>query len=234
MLRVLYIVSRLAGTRKGEPLVKRGTILRKIRQTTELPVKSHASRSQLCTFQLLSLLMIVFLGCAICAASTSRLYPPSDDESGGLRFVQVMQLATREEILKLGEQLEHLHASGIRDSDFRDGSVAMARIYCCHPSTDGGTAIWFYTPPDLQVQVGDLVVVRMGRKVTKKDAGKVNLAVEVREHKDTPNSQCSWDPPDETKWRRLLYCKWMPAEGWTLKKSFLHETWFKPPDAKAQ
>jgi hypothetical protein len=145
-----------------------------------------------------------------------------------------MQLATREEILKLGEQLQHLRASGIQDSDFRDGSVAMARIYCCHLSTDEGTAIWFYTPPELQVQVGDLVVVRMGRKATKKDGGAVNLAIEVREHKDNTNSQCSWDPPDETKWRRLLYCKWMPAEGWALKKSFLHETWWKPPDAKAQ
>jgi hypothetical protein len=145
-----------------------------------------------------------------------------------------MQLATREEILKLGEQLEHLHASGIKDSDFRDGSVAVARIYCCHPSTDAGTAIWFYTPTGLQAQVGDFVVVRMGRKATKKDGGTVNLAVEIREHKDAPNTQCSWEPPDETKWRRLLYCKWMPAEGWTLKKSLLHETWFKPADPNAK
>ena len=150
-------------------------------------------------FQLAVLLMIICLACATSNASTSRLYPPSDDETGGLRLVQVMQLATREEILKLGEQLEHLHASGIKDSDFRDGSVAVARIYCCNRSTDEGTAIWFYAPPDLQVLVGDLVVVRMGRKETKKDGGTVNRAVEVRERKDTPNSQCSWDPPDETK-----------------------------------
>jgi hypothetical protein len=175
------------------------------------------------------------LACAISSASTSRLYPPSDDEAGGLRLVQVIQLATREEILKLTVQLEHLHASGIQDSDFKDGSVVVARIFCCHPSTDEGTAIWFYVPPDVQVQVGDLVVVRMGRKSTKKDPGTVNVAVEVREHKDTPNSQCSWDPPDNTKWRRLLYCSWMPAEGWTRKKSFLHETWFKSPlEPKAQ
>ena len=208
--------------------------MRKLRHTTRLEVNSVLSRSKAYKFQLAALLMIICLACTISNASTSRLYPPSDDETGGLRLVQVMQLATREEILKLGEQLEHLHASGIKDSDFRDGSVAVARIYCCNRFTEEGTAIWFYAPPDLQVLVGDLVVVRMGRKATKKDGGTVNLAVEVRERKDTPNSQCSWDPPDETKWRRLLYCKWMPAEGWTLKKSFLHETWFKPPDAKAQ
>ena len=178
---------------------------------------------------------LTFVTVSPVSASTSRLYPPSDDETGGLRLVQVMQLATREEILKLGTQLEHLHASGIKDSDFKDGSLVMARIYCCHPSTDEGTAIWFYVPPDLQVLIGDFVVVRMGRKATKKDPGTVNVAVEVREHKDTPNSQCSWNPPDDTKWRRVLYCAWMPAEGWALKKSFLHETWFKAtPAPKSQ
>jgi hypothetical protein len=187
------------------------------------------------THSIHALLVMICMVCAISTASTSRLYPPSEGETGGFRLVQVIGLATRVEILKLGQQLDHLHASGLKDSDFKDGSVAMARIYCCHPSTDEGTAIWFYVPPDLQAQLGDLVVVRMGRKATKKDPGTVNVAVEIREKKDTPNSQCSWDPPDNTKWRRLLYCSWMPAEGWTLRKSFLHETWLKPaPDAKAQ
>jgi hypothetical protein len=106
--------------------VQGGRYLRKIRHTTELPVNSRASRSRVCKFRLLALLMIICSACAISYASTSRLYPPSDDETGGLRLVQVMQLATREEILKLGEQLEHLHASGIKDSDFRDGSVARS------------------------------------------------------------------------------------------------------------
>ena len=195
--------------------------------------KRHAAKSA--KFQLLALFMIIFLTSAISSASTSRLYPPSDDEAGGFRLVQVMQLATREEILKLTDQLEHLHASGLKDSDFKDGSLAVARIFCCNQSTEEGTAIWFYAPPDLQVKQGDLVVVRMGRKANKKDPGTVNTAVEIREHEGTPNSQCSWDPPDNRKWRRLLYCSWMPAEGWKLKKSFLHETWFKPAsDANAQ
>jgi hypothetical protein len=151
--------------------------------------------------------MIICMACTMSSASTSRLYPPSDDETGGLRLVQDIQLATREEILKLGTQLEHLHASGVKDPDVKDGSVVMARIYCCHPSTDVGTAIWFYVPPGLQVLVGDLVVVQMGRKATKKDPGTVNVAVEVREHKDSLNSQCSWNPPDNTKVAKaaLLY-----------------------------
>jgi hypothetical protein len=188
-----------------------------------------------CKWQVALVFMVMFFTCDVAIAGTSRLYPPSEGETGGLRLVQVIGLASRDQILKLGEQLDHLHASGLKDSDFRDGGVAMARIYCCHPSTDEGTAIWFYVPPDLQVELGDLVVVRMGRKATKKDPGAVNVAVEIREKKDTPNSQCSWDPPDNTKWRRVLYCSWMPAEGWTYRKSLLHETWLKlAPEAKAQ
>jgi len=164
---------------------------------------------------------------SVASAATSRLYPPSDDEAGGFRLVQVIHIASRQDILNLTTQLQILHDAGIKDSDFKDGSLAMARIYCCHESTDEGTAIWFYVPAEQQVKIGDLVVVKMGRKQSKGDLGAVNTAVEVREHADDPNTQCSWDPPDESKWRRMLYCKWMPAEGWSLKKSFLHETWFK-------
>jgi hypothetical protein len=138
-----------------------------------------------------------------------------------------MALASRDEILKSGEALQHLLAAGLKDSDLRDGSVAMARIYCCHPSTEQGTAIWFYVPAEVQVSPGDLVIVRMGRKATKKDPGLVNTAVQVREKKDTPNSQCTWSPQDEKMWTRVLYCTWMPAEGWKLNNG-LHKTWIKP------
>jgi hypothetical protein len=170
--------------------------------------------------------MMIFLACAVSNAGTSKLYPPKKDEAGALRLAQIMQTATREEILKLTAQRQNLLASGLQDSDFKDGSLAMGRVYCCHPSTDEGTAMWFYVPPDMPVQVGDIVVVRMGHESTKKDPGKVNVLVEVREKKDTPNSRCSWDPPKDFLWRRVLYCDWMPAEGWTLKKG-AYKTWLK-------
>jgi len=205
-------------------------------RTARLPVELRLfSRHGLWSFRMAVLAMMVGATASLSNAATSRLYPPSDDEAGGLRLVQVIHLGTRQEILNLTTQLQHLHDAGIKDSDFRDGSLAVARIYCCHSSTDEGTAIWFYVPPDQQVKIGDLVVVRMGRKQTKNDPGAVNMAIQVREHQDDPNPQCSWDPPDESKWRRMLYCRWMPAEGWSLKKSLLHETWFKPPsDAKVR
>jgi len=184
------------------------------------------------TLRPVALLLMICLASSAASAGTSRLYPPAKDEAGALRLTQVIQLASRDEILKLKENLDHLRASGVKDSDLKDGSVAAGRIYCCHESTEEGTAIWFYVPPDVAVALGDLVVVRMGREASKKDPGTVNTVVEVREKKDAPDSKCSWDPPDNSMWTRVLYCTWMPAEGWMLKNG-LHKTWLKrPSDAK--
>jgi hypothetical protein len=135
-------------------------------------------------------------------------------------------LATREQILKLGIHLQDLLASGLKDSDLKDGSLAMGRVYCCHPSTEEGTALWFYVPPDVSLKVGDIVTIRMGHKSTKTDPGAVNVAVGVREQQGTPDSKCSWDPPNNLLWRRVLYCTWMPAEGWTKTKG-AWDTWLK-------
>ena len=180
-----------------------------------------------CNWQHGAVLMLTCLALSNALAGTSRLYPPSNGETGASRLTQVMATASREEILRSGESLQHLLASGIKDSELRDGSLAMGRIYCCHASTEQGTAIWFYVPPDVTLSVGDLVEVRMGRKATKNDPGTVNTATKVREKKDAPNTQCSWDPPDEKMWTRVLYCTWMPAEGWKLQNG-LHKTWLKP------
>ena len=196
---------------------------------------SRASRWKFRKLRPAVLFMMICVACGVSNAGTSKLYPPSKDEAGALRLAQVMSTATREEILKLTVQREHLLASGLQDSDFQDGSLAMSRVYCCHPSTDEGTAMWFYVPPDKPVQPGDIVVVRMGREATKKDpSSKVNALIEVRQKKDAPESHCSWDPPKDFLWRRILYCDWMPAEGWTLKKG-AHNTWLKPAsDATAK
>src|SRR5438309_1433895 len=89
---------------------------------------SRASRCQFRKWQPAVLLMMIFLTCAISSAGTSKLYPPKKDETGALRLAQVMQTATREEILRLTEQRQHLLDSGLKDSDFQDGSLAMGRV----------------------------------------------------------------------------------------------------------
>jgi hypothetical protein len=184
--------------------------------------------------RIVTLCVAAAFSCTVSNAGTSRLYPPANDESGALILAQVIHLATRQEILALGPSRQILLDSGLKDSDFKDGSVAVGRITCCHQSTDEGTAIWFYVPPDVPAMMGDIVAVRMGRKASKQDPGAINTATEVREKPDSSNPQCKWDPPNESYWGRVLYCSWMQAEGWTLKGG-LHKTWLKfPADAKTQ
>jgi len=69
---------------------------------------SRASSCHLRKVQLTVLFMMVFLACAVSNAGTSKLYPPKKDETGALRLAQVMMTATREEILRLTEQRQHL------------------------------------------------------------------------------------------------------------------------------
>jgi hypothetical protein len=184
--------------------------------------------------RLVALFLTICLASGSSNAGTLRFYPPTKDEAGALVLTQIVELATRAEILKLGDNTLHLLASGLKDTDWKDGSLAVGRINCCHQSTEEGSALWFYVPPDMSLEIGDIVEIRMGRESTKSDPGAVNTAVRVREKKNAPDSQCSWDPPNNLMWARILYCTWMPAEGWTLKNG-MHKTWLKrAPDAKAQ
>lgn len=174
-----------------------------------------------------ALIAMSFLAGSVCSAGTPRLYPPAKEQAGGLRMAQVIGLATQAEIDSLGKTKEILLASGLKETDLKAGSLAMGRVYCCHPPTDSGTALWFYVPPDMPVNVGDLVVLRMGRVGTKMDPGAINTVTEVREKQGIADSKCSWEPRNETLWHRLLYCSWMPAEGWVHTKGF-YDTWLKP------
>jgi hypothetical protein len=118
-----------------------------------------------------------------------------------------------------------------------DSLTADQQIESPRTSVPGAVIIYhpnqLYVPPDVTVELGDIVEVRMGRESTKTDPGAVNVAVRVREKQGAPDSQCSWDPPNNTMWRRLLYCKWMPAEGWTKNNGF-YNTWLKRADATGQ
>ena len=169
---------------------------------------------------------------SIAGAGTSKLHPPDKDHAGALRAAQVALLATREAILGFGSNLDILLASGLTDADLTDGSIAAGRVNCCHESTEQSSEIWFYVPPDIKAREGDLVVVRMGRKPSKQDPGAINVAVEIRERADVAESRCIWDPPNERLWTRIIYCDWMPAEGWTLE-SGLWKTWLKRPEPAA-
>jgi hypothetical protein len=174
-----------------------------------------------------------FFVCIAADAATSKFYPPDEDETGALRLAQVVELGTRDDILASEDAVRHLLDSGLKDADIKNGSVALAVVYCCHEPTARRNAILFYVPADLPVDPGDIVVVRMGRKASRKDPGTVNVATEIRERSNSPGSRCRWDPPNEQLWMRVLYCDWMPSEGWTFKDG-LYKTWLKRPDNTGQ
>ena len=168
-------------------------------------------------------MLCAFLAIAIPVASLagpSRLHPPTKKQNGVLRVAKVMELATRDEILGLGVHYDTMMASGIRDSDLRDGSLATGQVYCCGGPSDAGMAMWIYIPADMAVEVGEFVEVRMGRQPRDDEPGRVNTAIRVGE-------SCRWMPLDNTMWTRILHCDWMEEEGWIRKKGF-NKTWLKP------
>ena len=164
-------------------------------------------------------------------AGSSRVYPPTKKWAGALRMTEIMALATRGEIQSLGIHYDHIIASGIRDSDLRDGSLAVGRVYCCGP-TDKGLAMWLHIPQGIEVEVGDIVEVRMGSKPRGGDTGRVNTATRVRVKKEAADKSCRWVPPDENLWRRTLYCDCMEAEGWIFRGG-MYKTWMKPASSLA-
>jgi hypothetical protein len=162
-------------------------------------------------------------------ASVSRLHPDVRENAGVVRVTQVVALATRQQILAFGKNYDHLIASGIRDADLRDESVARGRLYCCGgPNLD----LWFYVPHGMDVGVGDIVEVKMGRQADNQDRGMVNVATQVSHKRVDAEKHCRWDPPNERLWMRILYCDWMEKEGWE-EQGGLNKTWAKPASTTA-
>ena len=94
------------------------------------------------------------------------------------------------------------------------------------------TRLIFYVPQSLTVTEGDVVEVELGRPARRRrgDPGAINRAVRLRESLDDTNTVCRWDPEDDRLLMRILYCDWMPAEGWELERG-LDKTWFKSPES---
>ena len=162
-----------------------------------------------------------------CSSYASRLHAESVPP-GSLRLAQVAVVVPRAEILTSDFAVRSLQASGISESDIQDGSITVGRVECCGGSNEEKTAAFFYVPKDIHVEVGDIVEIRTGSKRTAKEpSGPVNMLTRIREKPGDNNLQCRWDPPQTYLWRRILYCDWMPAEGWTLESDWLAKYWVK-------
>ena len=174
----------------------------------------------------------LFLGLFFAACSTPPLRIQSDDvPSGSLRVAQVMAIAKRQEILG-SDTYREIIAAGIADADINDGSVVIARIYCCggitkELSSERLSARILYVPQGKKVESGDFVEVKVGRPPEHGDGGRLNTVTRVvAKYGDKPEV-CWWEPRDPRLWLRYPYCEWMPREGW-VKQEGISPAWFKP------
>jgi len=189
-----------------------------------------------------TVLAIVFLFVLTSCATTpiSRLNA-TDVPSGSLRLAQVMGIFPRSQILPPSDIYETLLASGLKDPELRDGSIAIGRVICCGgpEQLQRQESILFYVPSDVgELELNDLVEIRSGAeqpgKATK--TGAINTVTRIRQkHSDAFNrllvdGPCRWDPPKPNLdlWTRVLYCDWMKEEGWVKQNDY----WFKPASSQ--
>ena len=175
--------------------------------------------------------MPISLGCVVLASCATALNPAGlriDTDyvpAGSLRLAEVVQLSTRAEVIDSKPIYEAILSSGIRDSDVRDGSVVFARIYCCGGPNERHTVRILFVPQAISVERGDIVEVRTGRPPAPSAVGQLNTVTKIWQK--GPSGACRWIPPDPNLWARVLYCDWMPANGWIEQTGVLN-AWYKP------
>ncbi len=166
------------------------------------------------------------------ACSTVPSYIQTDVvPADSLRVAQVVAIAKREDILKL-EAYKSIISSGVADSDVVDGSMVVARVYCCggmskELSSEYVSRIFLYVKKDLTVGSGDFVEVRVGHPPVKGGQGSLNMITRVVYKYGDKSESCWWDPKNDKLWLRVTYCEWMTKEGW-IKQHGLYPAWFKP------
>ena len=154
-----------------------------------------------------------------------------------LRLVQVVDLATREDIEKViispsaGLTIyQNLKAADIPEREIHDGSVGSGIVFCCGGDISKDTFVMFYIPEGLQVGPRDIVEVNVGDPLREDNLGSVpNVATQVRQ-KDGENAGCRWEPENPYLWARVLYCQGMKEEGWVqaTKKVGIEALWYRP------
>ena len=159
-------------------------------------------------------------------AGPSRLYPNGAPENS-LRLVEVLVLASKSAVQNNRYMREPLAAAGIQGAETRDGSIGGGRVYCCGGKMDEAYFHYFFIPDGVKVEVGDIVEIR-GGSLPKEGKSSVNTAVRVVQKKDDAAGSCRWEPPDKP-YGRVLYCDWMPQQGWVkYTGSLFEDTWVKP------
>lgn len=162
---------------------------------------------------------------ALAGCASGLMIYADDVPPGTLRVAQVQSVATRNDIVQMQKTYQALLASGIKDSAITNGSLGAARVLCCGGPAEHGTDVYFYIPPDTKLAFGDFVEIRSGKPAKDGSAGVPSSFVRVVQKRDERTPQCRWDPPEEYNWKRVVYCDWMPKEGWI--EPGLFPVWYK-------
>jgi len=169
---------------------------------------------------------MLMTGCSSSLAIHSDFVVPDDS----LRLAQVMEIEPRALVVQTEKVYEAIRASGVRDSDITDGSIIVARIFCCGGMAEKTNAIIVYVPTGINVALGDIVEVRIGHSPEKRDLSSLNTITRVVQTKEINEGNCWWDPKNDRLLLRVLYCDWMPKEGW-IKQGGISPAWYRPPNA---
>jgi len=170
----------------------------------------------------------ISVGCILLASCATTLRIQSDFlPEGSLRVAQVVYVVTRDQTLETKVLHDALLASGVKDAEIKDGSVVLARVFCCGRPNESEVELMLYAPSAIGVGKGDIVEVRSGRPPAKGDAGRLNTVMRIRQKNGDGATTCNWVPPNPQLWARVLYCDWMPGEGW-IEQGGINKAWFKP------
>lgn len=168
-------------------------------------------------------LVLIMAGCSSALSTHTDFTVP--DYS--LRLSQVVEIESRAVVLENKKLYEALLASEIGDSNITDGSIVVARIYCCGGIGEESLAIVLYVPNGIHVALGDIVELRTGHPPERGEVGSLNTVTRVVQKRGDDGNNCWWDPKDSRLWQRVLYCDWMPKEGW-VKQGGLSPAWYRP------
>ena len=166
----------------------------------------------------LLVLSCAFVACVVsaCSVSAGRLGEP-----GTLHAAEVVEVLGRTDILASHEVHQSLAQNGVSDASIVDGSVVIIRNFCCGPPNTANPH-GVLNAQALNVHVGDIIEFQI------RNGSSPNLLTRVLQKNDASDGQCWWEPRNEKLWRRVMYCSWMPQEGWVQQTGQMIVGWYKP------
>lgn len=184
------------------------------------------------------LIFFLFISVFVLSSCTSKSLRIHSDEipPDSLRLAQVLTIPKRSDVIQRKKIYDAIIANGIHDTQIIDGSVIEARVWCCggmskSSSPEIGSSKIIFVPRGIHISQGDIVEVRSGTPASKQNRGKMNVVTRVVQKSSQNYEHCWWEPKDNRLWLRVLYCDWMPSEGW-IKQGGIYPAWYKPNISK--